>query len=238
MRFPTPHHRLLDRIQSRPTKSTLVGLFVALFLSVAPSIEAIGQTISPGDTLVMTFRTEGSTPYYVRDSTGAVEFDGHLGITTYEGDTLIVGERIDRYRHEALLRGDTVIIGSTSILRVTEPIQYVDDPGSQTVGAPLYRARKEPADAEREVVATFTGNGIASTRPFEVDGPWVVEWDTDAPSIGIFAYEPGDPNSTYPGVIAMRNSSGSGSSYVDRGGRYYFKVTCLGEWTLRVRRSD
>lgn len=52
-----------------------------------------------------------------------------------------------------------------------------------------------------------------STRPFEVDGLWIVEWATDAPSIGIFAYEPGDPNSTYPEVIAMRNTSGSGSSF-------------------------
>lgn len=83
----------------------------------------MSQAVSPGDTLVMTFRTEGSAPYYVRDPNGTVEYDGHLGITKYEGDTLIIGERIDRRHHEALLRGDTVIVGLTRIPRVTEPIR-------------------------------------------------------------------------------------------------------------------
>jgi hypothetical protein len=181
--------------------------------------------IQEGDTLLLEFRdyTKRLRLYHADGD----KFREH-GYLNYEarGDTLFIGRAVSNLMHEAIWRDSTIIIGALS---------------AQWVGATMGKLRKAQRHTKARqpnVVAEFSGSGIASTRPFSVDGPWSVEWDTDSPMIGVFAWEAGDPDSVYPGIIAMQNNSGPGSAYIDKGGRYYFKITCPGAWSLRVVRED
>lgn len=102
--------------------------------------------------------------------------------------------------------------------------------------------REEPGDPEPstqpKVVARFSGSGMKTTRPFSVPGPWEVRWETSAEVFSLFGFEAGNPNSTYPSMIAGPNPPTRGSSYVDRGGRYYLKVQSSGSWTVTVVRAN
>lgn len=86
----------------------------------------------------------------------------------------------------------------------------------------------------RDTIATYSGSGQATTEPFRVSGPWKVEWESTAKVFFLNGFEAGDPNSTYPAQIAGPNAPSTGSSYIGRGGRYYFKVVSSGGWSLKV----
>lgn len=97
--------------------------------------------------------------------------------------------------------------------------------------------RPEPQQEPR-VIARFSGSGMKTTRPFSVSGPWEVRWETSAEVFFLNGFEAGDPNSTYPSMIAGPSAPSRGSSYVDRGGRYYLKVQSSGSWEVTVVRAN
>lgn len=89
-----------------------------------------------------------------------------------------------------------------------------------------------------KIIARFSGSGMKTTRPFSVSGPWEVRWETSAEVFYLNGFEAGDPNSTYPSMIAGPNAPSRGSSYLDRGGRYYLKIQASGPWSVTVVPAD
>ena len=82
------------------------------------------------------------------------------------------------------------------------------------------------------MVAEYSGNGLQTTRPFTVDGPWEVQWSSDE-FIQIFLSN-ADQEEAFPNIIANQIASGSGSAYQPRGGSYYLKVNAAGNWRIKV----
>lgn len=96
----------------------------------------------------------------------------------------------------------------------------------------------ESEEKESTQIARFSGSGTKTTRPFSVSGSWEVRWETDSEVFFLNGFEAGNPNSAYPSMIAGPNAPSSGSSYIDRGGRYYLKIQASGPWTVTVVRAD
>lgn len=97
---------------------------------------------------------------------------------------------------------------------------------------------EDSAQKDTEIIARFSGSGMKTTRPFSVSGPWEVRWDSSAEVFFLNGFEAGNPNSTYPSMIAGPNAPSRGSSYVDRGGRYYLKIQSSGSWRITVVPAD
>ncbi|MCW5695396.1 MAG: hypothetical protein KIS96_01545 [Bauldia sp.] len=86
-----------------------------------------------------------------------------------------------------------------------------------------------PALAD-QLVATFTGNGSQTTRPFTVSAPWEIQWDVgDTTAFYIYDDATGDPVSS-----AMQTGAGTGASYIREPGRYYVQVSGRGPWTVNI----
>lgn len=98
------------------------------------------------------------------------------------------------------------------------------------------QSKERQADRASNVVARFSSSGTKTTRPFSVSGSWEVRWDTSAKVFFLNGFEAGNPNSTYPSMITGPNAPSRGSSYIDRGGRYYLKIQSSGPWTVTVVR--
>lgn len=96
----------------------------------------------------------------------------------------------------------------------------------------------ESGEQQSRQIARFSGSGTKTTRPFSVSGSWEVRWKTSAEVFFLNGFEAGDPNSTYPSMIAGPSAPSSGSSHIDRGGRYYLKIQSSGPWTVTVVRAD
>jgi hypothetical protein len=79
---------------------------------------------------------------------------------------------------------------------------------------------------QRSSGRTFSGNGVRSTQPFSIDGGWTLSWSADG-AISITVYKDGTP-------VAVASGQGSGSSYINEGGRVYLQVTSASEWTVNV----
>ncbi len=87
------------------------------------------------------------------------------------------------------------------------------------------------ARAVEAEVASFSGTGTQSTRPFRVSSGWEIRWEAQGDLFQIFLRnESGEP----VGVPANQQGAGSGSSYQARGGSYYLEMNALGPWTVTV----
>jgi hypothetical protein len=83
--------------------------------------------------------------------------------------------------------------------------------------------------ANSTVLYTFSGNGTTTTRPFQVGGPWELQWDTSGPIAVTISNTNGNP------VGGGSSDAGKGQTYVRKGGTYSVEVMALmGRWTMRV----
>lgn len=77
----------------------------------------------------------------------------------------------------------------------------------------------------------FSGNGKLNTRPFNVEGPWEVQWTASGDIFQIYLHT---QSGNLVGVAANQMGSGSGASYQPNGGNYYLQVNAVGEWVIRI----
>lgn len=80
------------------------------------------------------------------------------------------------------------------------------------------------------VLFQWSGTGMTTTRPFRVETPWELQWESSN-LIQIYLYREG---SDLPDIAANQVGAGKGSSYQPQPGEYYMKVNALGAWKVRV----
>ena len=83
--------------------------------------------------------------------------------------------------------------------------------------------------AEQELIS-WSGNGSRNTRPFNVKGPWEIQWESDK-YIFIEVY---DKDGKYVDNSGIESDSGRGNSFQPTGGDYYLNIKGGGAWTVRV----
>ena len=88
-----------------------------------------------------------------------------------------------------------------------------------------------PSTHPQEIVVSFSGSGGKNTRPFNVSDEWEIQWDATGDIFQIFLYS---SDGELVGVAANQSSSGKGSSYQPKAGRYYLQVNALGGWTVDI----
>lgn len=90
------------------------------------------------------------------------------------------------------------------------------------------------ANAQDEVVAKFSGDGTANTRPFTVAGPWKIQFDNM--SNHSFSIDLYGANGDLKSVAVSKPGRGTGSSYQPAAGTYFLGVDADGKWTVTVVR--
>lgn len=85
-----------------------------------------------------------------------------------------------------------------------------------------------PQDVE---VASYSGSGGQSMRPFTISDGWEIQWDFTGDYLGIYLH---DEDGSPVAVLANQQGSGSGASYQGRGGTFYIETNAIGDWTIRV----
>lgn len=87
------------------------------------------------------------------------------------------------------------------------------------------------------VEAQWSGNGLTTTRPFRMTGPWEIQWESQRDGIQIYLYRPGGPTGqTMLGVLANQSGPGRGSAYVPNGGEFFLNINAIGRWSARAVR--
>jgi len=85
------------------------------------------------------------------------------------------------------------------------------------------------------VIAQFNGNDIRNTKPFVVSSPWEVQWDAKGEFFSIYLYS---EDGSLINVLGNQNTPGEGSSYFPKSGKYYFSISTLGDWSVKVVRAQ
>jgi hypothetical protein len=100
---------------------------------------------------------------------------------------------------------------------------------------PSSDVKTKPAGAiGDDVIATWTGTGTQTTRPFHADGSWEFQWKAGE---GLFSAELHSARTgDYVKLLANQTGAGPGSAYVPTGGDFYVEVTALGSWSAKVVR--
>lgn len=103
-------------------------------------------------------------------------------------------------------------------------------------GAPSPTAEAAPGAGAGSEPAVFSvdGQGIATTRPFTVAGPWeavfmVVESEGANNFVALHA-----ATGELVGVFIQRQGDGSSTAFHPRPGSYYFAVNAGGAWRIKV----
>lgn len=83
-----------------------------------------------------------------------------------------------------------------------------------------------------QVIAEFSGSGTLNTRPFVVEGPWELQYETgDALYVSILPDTPEGGRSV--GTVSSP-AAGAGASYQPMPGRFYLEVTGFGTWKITI----
>ena len=86
---------------------------------------------------------------------------------------------------------------------------------------------------------TWSGNGLKTTRPFSMDGPWEFSWDTKGGLFQAMMFEKGQlPGTHMPQMLANQTAAGRGASYVPAGGSFYIIMNAIGPWTAKAAKVD
>jgi hypothetical protein len=91
--------------------------------------------------------------------------------------------------------------------------------------------------AETEsTVFELSGTGTRNTRPFDVKHHWEIRWKTNEAGFTVLLYQADakESLSTLPISTASQPKPGSGSTYIDQGGRFYLGISSKGDWTITV----
>lgn len=90
----------------------------------------------------------------------------------------------------------------------------------------------------KELVTSLSGSGSTTTREFEVQAPWIVDWrvNSDFPqSMAIEVSLVDASTGFHNGLIVQTKHAGNGVRLFRQSGRYKFRIsTTLAYWTLRV----
>jgi len=106
-----------------------------------------------------------------------------------------------------------------------------------------------PAVAADKLIMTKSGQGATALRPFTIGDEWEVQWQAEGMAFNLILHPLKVDNLTNkqapettqaiervlgmsPKVIAM--SSGTGSHYVPKGGKYYLEINAMGNWTITI----
>ena len=81
------------------------------------------------------------------------------------------------------------------------------------------------------VIKSFSGTGMQTTRPFEVNGPWECQWKAKGMLFQIELYT---ADGSLVNIIANQLGSGNGSSYQPKGGKYYIEINSIGDWKVNI----
>jgi hypothetical protein len=82
-----------------------------------------------------------------------------------------------------------------------------------------------------EILQTFKGSNQHTTRPFEVTGPWEIQWDARGDLFQLYLYQ---ADGTLSAVPANQMGSGAGSAYQPHSGRFYLQMNALGSWQVTI----
>jgi hypothetical protein len=87
--------------------------------------------------------------------------------------------------------------------------------------------------SDEKVLAKWSGSSDMATRPFHIDGPWELQWTTQA---GYFSAALHRMSGRGPNFDLLANgaSGGSSSSYQPAGGDFYLEFQGEKPWTARV----
>lgn len=91
------------------------------------------------------------------------------------------------------------------------------------------------SETTSHVIAEFTGNNIRNTTPFEVTSPWEVQWNAKGNFFSIYLYA---EDGRLINVLGNQTLPGEGSSYYPKAGKYYFSVSTVGDWSLKVVKAE
>lgn len=92
----------------------------------------------------------------------------------------------------------------------------------------------------KQLVTEFSGSGSASmtTREFEVQAPWILDWRVNSDFQGSMAIEVSlvdGATSFHRGLILQTKQPGNGVKLFRQSGSYRFRISStLSRWTLKV----
>ena len=89
-----------------------------------------------------------------------------------------------------------------------------------------------------ELVAEFEGRGAATTREFEVQAPWILDWRVNSEYQKAMAIEVHLVDSLtgfHKGLILQTKYAGNGVRLFNESGRFKFRVSAtLADWRFKV----
>ena len=92
----------------------------------------------------------------------------------------------------------------------------------------------------KELVTSFNGTDNMTTRSFEVEGPWILDWwvNTDFPAGFLIEIHLVDASTGYQHARVLRTRNpGNGVKLFHEGGRFKFRISSsLARWNLRVEK--
>ena len=89
-----------------------------------------------------------------------------------------------------------------------------------------------------ELVADFSGRGATTTREFEVQAPWILDWRVNSEYQKAMAIEVHLVDSLtgfHKGLILQTKYAGNGVRLFNQSGRFKFRVSAtLADWQFKV----
>lgn len=83
---------------------------------------------------------------------------------------------------------------------------------------------------EDNILFRWSGTGYTTTRPFHLETPWELQWDSsDSFSIDLYKVANNESN-----LVANQGHAGKGSSYQPEPGDYYMKIEAFAPWNVRI----
>ena len=96
-------------------------------------------------------------------------------------------------------------------------------------------AGSSSSSPSNNLIAEYNGNGTQNTRPFEVDGPWEIQWNAKGQIFQLYLY---DSSGNLIDVAANQMEAGEGSYYSPKTGSFYLQVNAMGDWQLKIVNMD
>lgn len=84
-------------------------------------------------------------------------------------------------------------------------------------------------------VKEFQGNDDVTTRPFKVHGGWVIQWESEGKSIGIFVH---DSKGELLNIATTQYNPGKGETYQVKGGTYVLEIVGSGKWKIKILETN
>jgi hypothetical protein len=91
--------------------------------------------------------------------------------------------------------------------------------------------------AEEQIVFTQSANGTRNTRPFTIKPHWEIRWvSKEGIVVSVVPADPDQKNplAKLPIASGTQLTPGDGSTYIERGGKFYLSITSMGDWTITV----